>query len=155
MEFSWNDPRDSFIEVVLSRGDRRVAPAIYQAWRNGAKFDAWGEYFRAEYWHDAFAANGIDAAWYAHREWDTNEPLPWDHIDCGVTKSYLRGQWRDVQSFETVADCHHGTCNLCGMQSFDALSGTPGVADCVVKLGKLVEMRRGARKYAGEALELV
>jgi radical SAM family uncharacterized protein len=155
VEFSWNDPRDSFIEAVLSRGDRRVGTAIYDAWRRGAKFDAWGEYFRAEYWREAFAENGIDAEWYAHREWDTHEPLPWDHIDCGVTKSYLRGQWRDVQSFETVADCHHGTCNVCGMQSFDALSDTPGVADCVVKLGKLVEMRRGTRKYAGEALELV
>lgn len=80
---------------------------------------------------------------------------PWDHIDCGVTKSYLRGQWRDVHSVETVADCHHGTCNVCGMQSFDALRGEKGVADCVVKLGKLVELRRGARKYEGEALELV
>jgi radical SAM family uncharacterized protein len=155
VEFSWNDPRDSFIEAVLSRGDRRVGAAIYDAWRRGAKFDAWGEYFKAEHWREAFAANGIDAEWYAHREWDTHEPLPWDHIDCGVTKSYLRGQWSDVQSFETVADCHHGTCNVCGMQSFDTLSGTPGVADCVVKLGKLVEMRRGSRNYTGEALELV
>lgn len=155
VEFSWNDPRDSFIEAVLSRGDRRVGPAIYEAWRRGAKFDAWGEYFRAEYWREAFAVTGVDAEWFAHREWDTQEPLPWDHIDCGVTKAYLKGQWRDVHTVKTMADCHHGTCNVCGMQSFDTLSGTPGVADCVVKLGKLVEMRRGARTYEGEALELV
>jgi radical SAM family uncharacterized protein len=155
VEFSWNDPRDSFIEAVLSRGDRRVADAIYEAWRNGAKFDAWGEYFQGDTWHAAFEATGIDATWFAHREWDTQEPLPWDHIDCGVTKAYLRGQWRDVHSVKTVADCHHGGCNVCGMQKFDALDETPGVADCTVKLGKLVEMRRGAKRFDGEMVELV
>ncbi len=155
IEFSWNDPRDSFIECVLSRGDRRVGDAIYEAWRHGAKFDAWSEHFNAQLWRDAFDATGNDAEWFAHREWDTREPLPWDHIDCGVTKSYLRGQWRDVHTVKTVADCHHGACNVCGMQNFDALNESAGVGDCVVKLGKLVELRRGAKTYAGEALELV
>ncbi|MGB4863657.1 MAG: TIGR03960 family B12-binding radical SAM protein [Tepidiformaceae bacterium] len=155
LEFSWNDPRDSYIEAVLSRGDRRVADAIYHAWRHGAKFDAWGEFFNYQVWRDALNAANIDADWYAHREWDTREPLPWDHIECGVTKSYLRGQWRDVHSVETVADCHHGACNVCGMQNFDAMNGEKGVADCMVKLDKLVELRRGSKKYEGEALELV
>ncbi|MEX0783191.1 MAG: TIGR03960 family B12-binding radical SAM protein [Dehalococcoidia bacterium] len=155
VEFSWNDPADSFLESVLSRGDRKVAAGVYEAWKRGAKFDAWSEYFRADVWRDAFAAAGVDAGWYAHREWDTREPLPWDHIDCGVTKSYLRGQWKDVHSVETVADCHHGACNVCGVQSFDALRGEKGVADCVVKLDKLVELRRGAKKYDGEMVELV
>jgi radical SAM family uncharacterized protein len=155
VEFSWNDPADSFLEAVLSRGDRKVALAVHEAWRRGAKFDAWSEYLDPVRWREAMAAAGVDPGWYAHREWDTHEPLPWDHIDCGVTKSYLRGQWRDVRSTETVADCHHGACNVCGMQNFDALRGEKGVADCVVKLGKLVELRRGARRYAGEAVELV
>jgi radical SAM family uncharacterized protein len=155
VEFSWNDPADSFLEAVLSRGDRKVALAVHEAWRRGAKFDAWSEYLDPVRWREAMASVGVDPDWYAHREWDTHEPLPWDHIDCGVTKSYLRGQWRDVHSVETVADCHHGACNVCGMQSFDALRGEKGVADCVVKLGKLVELRRGARRYEGEAVELV
>ncbi|QFG02206.1 TIGR03960 family B12-binding radical SAM protein [Tepidiforma bonchosmolovskayae] len=155
VEFSWNDPRDSFIEAVLSRGDRRVSEAVYEAWRRGAKFDAWSEHFRFETWQAAFAAVGVDPAWFAHREWDTREPLPWDHIDCGVTKAYLRGQWQAVHSTKTVGDCHHGACNVCGMQNFDALRGEKGVADCVVKVGKLAELRRGARKYEGELLELV
>ncbi len=97
----------------------------------------------------------MDAEWFAHREWDTREPLPWDHIDCGVTKSYLRGQWRDVHTVKTVADCHHGACNVCGMQNFEAMNGEKGVSDCMVKLDKLVELRRGSKKYEGEALELV
>jgi hypothetical protein len=155
LEFSWNDPRDSFIEVVLSRGDRRVANALYEAWRLGAKFDAWSEYFRGDLWRQAFETTGIDAEWFSHREWDTREPLPWDHIDCGVTKSYLRGQWKAVHNNETRADCHHGTCNVCGMQDFNALTDEKGVHDCVVKLGKLVELRRGTKTVTGEAVELV
>jgi len=155
LEFSWNDPRDSFVEVVLSRGDRRVGAAIFGAWQRGAKFDAWGEYFRGERWKEAFDEAGVDTEWFSHRELDTEEPLPWDHIDSGVTKSYLRGQWRDVLSDRTVADCHHGTCNVCGMQNFDTHGATPGVADCVVKLGRLVEMRRGSRLPEGEPVELV
>ena len=155
VEFSWNDPRDSFVECVLSRGDRRVANAIYEAWRQGAKFDAWGEFFKYDIWRDALVSTGVDADWFAHREWDTHEPLPWDHVDCGVTKSYLRGQWRDVHSVKTVGDCHHGGCNVCGMQNFDAINGEKGVSDCLVKLDKLVELRRGSRRYDGEALELV
>ena len=155
VEFSWNDPRDSFIEAVLSRGDRKVALGVYEAWRRGAKFDAWSEHFKPEIWKEAFAAAGVDGEWFAHREWDTQEALPWDHVDCGVTKSYLRGQWRDVHSVKTVPDCHHGSCNVCGMQNFEALNGEKGVSDCLVKLEKLVEMRRGAKKYQGEALELV
>ncbi|MGD9934235.1 MAG: TIGR03960 family B12-binding radical SAM protein [Dehalococcoidia bacterium] len=155
VEFTWNSPEDSFLESVLSRGDRRVGDVIYEAWREGAKFDAWGEHFKAGLWERAFARVGIDPAWFAHREWDTREPLPWDHVDCGVTKSYLRGQWHDVLTNSTVGDCHHGSCNVCGMQKFDTLSGSAGVDDCVVKLGKLVELRRGAKKYAGEMVELV
>ncbi|MEO6398365.1 MAG: TIGR03960 family B12-binding radical SAM protein [Tepidiformaceae bacterium] len=155
VEFSWNDPRDSFVEAVLSRGDRKVALGVYEAWRRGAKFDAWSEHFKPEIWKEAFAAAGVDGEWFAHREWDTQEPLPWDHVDCGVTKSYLRGQWRDVHSVKTVPDCHHGSCNVCGMQNFEALNGEKGVSDCLVKLDKLVEMRRGAKRYQGEALELV
>ncbi|MEX2080481.1 MAG: B12-binding domain-containing radical SAM protein, partial [Dehalococcoidia bacterium] len=155
VEFSWNDPADSFLESVLSRGDRKVAEVVYEAWSRGARFDAWGEYFRPGLWADAFAATGIEPAWYAHREWDTREPLPWDHIDSGVTKSYLRGQWQAVHNTKTLGDCHHGACNVCGMQSFDALAEAAGVSDCVVKLDQLQELRRGARKYEGEALELV
>jgi radical SAM family uncharacterized protein len=155
VEFSWNNPRDSFIEAVLSRGDRKVANAVYEAWRRGAKFDAWSEYFKPQTWYDAFDAAGVDANWFSHREWDTREPLPWDHIDCGVTKSYLRGQWKAVHNTETRADCHHGTCNVCGMQDFEAMNGEKGVHDCIVKLGKLVAMRRGSKTLTGEALELV
>jgi hypothetical protein len=148
VEFSWNDPRDSFLECVLSRGDRRVAEAVEGAWRRGARFDAWSEHFKPDVWDAALAEQGIDPAWYAHREWDDREPLPWDHVESGVNKAYLRGQWRDVLNSHTVADCHHGGCNVCGMQNFP-------VADCQRKLGELIAMKQAAKKFKGEALELV
>ena len=148
VDFSWNDPADSRIEAILSRGDRRVAEAIERAWRSGATFDAWSERFRPQLWDEAFAATALDADWFAHQEWDTFAPLPWDHIESGVNKSYLRGQWRDVFCEHTVGDCHHGACNVCGVQDAP-------VADCVAKIGELIELRRGARAFEGEPLELV
>ena len=155
VEFSWNDPEDSYLEAVLSRGDRRISEVIYRAWELGARFDAWGEHFDGSRWRQAFSDVGVDPAWYAHRERDTHEPLPWDHINSGVAKSYLRGQWKDVFTGDTVADCHHGSCNVCGMQKFDALGENTGVADCVVKLDNLVALRRNAKKFEGESIELV
>ena len=148
VDFSWNDPADSRVEAILSRGDRRVAEAVEQAWRAGATFDAWGEHFRPGVWADAFAGAGVDGDWFAHREWDTFAPLPWDHVGSGVNKSYLRGQWRDVFREHTVGDCHHGACNVCGVQDVP-------VGDCVAKVGELIELRRGSKTFEGELLELV
>ena len=148
VDFSWNDPADSRVEVILSRGDRRVAEAVEHAWRGGATFDAWSEHFHPGVWDEAFAAAGVDADRFAHEEWDTFAPLPWDHIASGVNKSYLRGQWRDVFREHTVGDCHHGACNVCGVQDVP-------VGDCVVKVGELIELRRGSRTFEGEPLELV
>ena len=153
VEFSWNSPADSFLEAVLSRGDRRVAGAIHEAWRLGARFDAWGEHFDFGRWERAFAAIGLDWRQYSQREYDTREPLPWDHIDTGVEKSYLRGQWLATRTGRTFGDCHHGACNVCGMQSFATTAG-PGVADCLVKVDALKASRRS--KAAGdEPLALV
>ena len=148
LDFSWNDPRDSFLESVLSRGDRRVAEVVYEAWSRGARFDAWSEHHMPHLWEQAFETVGLDPAWFAHREWDTHEPLPWDHVESGVTKAYLRGQWKSVAGSKVVQDCHHGDCNVCGMQNFP-------VADCIVKLDKLVETRRGARAGSGRPVNVV
>ena len=95
MEFTWNDPRESLLEAVLSRGDRRLGAAIYRAWQLGAKFDAWSEYHDWRIWERAFAETGIDAAWYAYRERDLWETLPWAHIDSGVNVAYLRREWHE------------------------------------------------------------
>ncbi|MBM4019990.1 MAG: TIGR03960 family B12-binding radical SAM protein [Planctomycetes bacterium] len=84
----------SILEGVLARGDRRVGRAVYEAWRAGAKFDAWDECLNMDAWRAGFPAAGVDAAFYAHRERRRDEVLPWDRIVCGQTKEEL---WEDYQ----------------------------------------------------------
>ncbi|MBK6663069.1 MAG: hypothetical protein IPG47_10075 [Thermoflexaceae bacterium] len=135
VEFSWNDPRDSFIEAVLSAAT--TASVMIGRHGGAARASTRGaSTSRADTLGGGVRRGRVDASWFAHREADTREPLPWDHIETGVTKSYLRGQWQDVLSNQTVPDCHHGSCNVCGMQSFDTLRGGEG--------------RRGLRREAGQ-----
>jgi radical SAM superfamily enzyme YgiQ (UPF0313 family) len=94
LRFSWHDPESTHVEAVLSRGDRRVGAAIYEAWRRGARFDAWSEHLRWDAWTAAMEAAGLDIAFYTSREKDVREVLPWDHIDVGVPRWHLTGQWR-------------------------------------------------------------
>jgi len=127
--FSWGDTRLTLLEAVLSRGDRRVGGAIQRAWQHGARFDAWDELFDWPAWEKAFAEEGIDPSFYAHRERDLFEPLPWSHIDCGVSAAFLRGELRKALDGETTPDCLTGPCNVCGLQS-------SGVDSCVAKLAE-------------------
>ena len=86
----------SILEAVFSRGDRRLADSIEWAWRKGARFDGWDECFNAQRWQNAFEATGIDPDWYAHRERDYDEVLPWSHIHSGPPQDYLERQYDDV-----------------------------------------------------------
>ena len=127
VEFTWNDPRESLLEAVLSRGDRRLGPAIYRAWQLGAKFDAWSEHHDRSVWQRAFDETGIDPLWYAQRERDVWETLPWAHIDVGANVAYMRREWHNTLNKVKMLDCHHGACNVCGMQ-------TLGAEQCLVKI---------------------
>jgi hypothetical protein len=84
----------SVLEGVLARGDRRVGRAIYEAWRAGARFDAWDESFNIGAWRAGFKAAGIDPALYAHRERGSDEVLPWDRVVAGDSKEDL---WNEYQ----------------------------------------------------------
>lgn len=113
--YNYHDAKTSFLEAVLARGDRRVAKAIYEVWKNGGRFDGWTEFFNFERWQDAFGATGIDPAYYASRVRDVKEPLPWDHIDCGATKAYLALEWRRAQKPLLTRDCRRQPCCGCGV----------------------------------------
>lgn len=91
-----HDFHRSILEGVLSRGDRRLAPVIERAYDLGAKFDAWDEHFDHRIWQQAFDETGIDPDWYAHRERDFSEVLPWDHIRSGPKRDLLERQYRDT-----------------------------------------------------------
>ncbi len=89
-------PERSILEAVLARGDRRLGPVIYHAWQRGARLDAWTERFRYERWLEAFAATGVDPAFYAHRQRPLQERLPWDHIGARLDRGYLEKSYADV-----------------------------------------------------------
>ena len=90
VKLSWTDPRVSALEAAISRGDRRVGRAIALAWQRGAKFDAWGEHYDFARWPQAFAEAGLDMTDYANAALSPEDPLPWDHIDCGASDAMLK-----------------------------------------------------------------
>ena len=111
IKYNWHDSQTSFLEAVFARGDRKVADVIETAWRQGAKFDAWSEYFDFDRWLAAFEACGVDPAFYANRTREKDELLPWDVTSVGVTKNFL---WRE-RAYEAVItpDCRV-QCTGCG-----------------------------------------
>jgi radical SAM family uncharacterized protein len=113
IRFGYHDTRGTLLESVVARGDRRLGAVIERAWRAGARFDAWDEHFKWSAWLDAFAAEGIDPAHEARRERPFDEVLPWDHIACGVIKSYLRQELDRATAGELTRDCREG-CTNCG-----------------------------------------
>ncbi len=100
LRFSWHDPESSHVEAVLSRGDRRVGRAILEAWRRGARFDAWSEHLSWPAWEAGMRFAGLDFSFYTSRERDVREVLPWDHIDVGVARWHLVAQWRRAQGLD-------------------------------------------------------
>jgi radical SAM family uncharacterized protein len=114
LKLNWNSPEDTMLEAWLSRGDRRMADVIYQAWQRGAKFDAWKEHFRYDLWMEAFASNNLDPAFYTHRPRSLDETFPWDHISTSVRKKYLAQDYRWSLEGQTRADCRE-SCYACGI----------------------------------------
>jgi radical SAM superfamily enzyme YgiQ (UPF0313 family) len=113
VQFRWHDPRTTHLEAVLSLGDRRVADGIERAWRLGSKFDSWDEHFDYDRWMEAFRQAGVDPFYFANRQKSYDEPLPWDHIDCGVSKAYMRAEDKRAREAKTTHDCHTEPCTMC------------------------------------------
>ena len=111
--YNWHDAETSLIESVLSRGDRKVADVVEAVWRDGGRLDAWSDYFSFERWLRAFAKCGIDPDFYAARERSTDEVLPWDMIDVGVTKKHLIHEREMCYKSLLSPDCRH-QCSACG-----------------------------------------
>lgn len=114
VRFNYHDGRTSFLEAVVARGDRRLAQVLIQAWEEGCRFDGWSECFSYEKWVKAFEKIGISPEFYACRERDYSEILPWDFIDIGVSKTYLMGENEKAMKAQVTIDCREG-CTGCGM----------------------------------------
>ncbi len=115
VEYDWHDPDLSMIEAVFSRGDRRLAPVLERAWRLGCKFDGWSDHFHFDLWLQAFRETGVDPGFYALRERDLAEVLPWDHLEVGVTKDFLRREYARSRRGEPSRDCRFWQCTDCGV----------------------------------------
>ena len=113
--YHYHDPETSFLEGVFARGDRRLAPVILEAWRNGCRLDAWDEQFKFDVWMKAFETCGIDPHTYV-RERRLDELMPWFTIDCGVTDAYLKRSLADAHAGKITLDCRaaESRCSGCG-----------------------------------------
>ena len=116
IRFNYHDASTSHIEAVFARGDRRLADALELAQRDGMRFDAWEEFFDYEKWLDVFRRAGIDPAFYANRSIPDDEILPWDMIDCGVSKAFLLKERHKSMAGTPTPGCHD-QCSGCGVNT--------------------------------------
>ena len=122
IKYNYHDSKTSLMEAVIARGDRRIGKVILDAFKAGAKFDGWSEYFNLDIWKDAMEKNGLDIAFYANRERNYEEVLPWDHIDVGVTKKFLIRENEKAREDKVSPDCRH-QCHGCGINANDITRG--------------------------------
>jgi len=111
--YDYHGPDLSRLEAVFARGDRRLGPVIEEAVKNGARLDGWDEYFNYSYWFDAMNTCGIDADFYTTRGFGEDEVLPWDTVDVGITKRFLKLERKRAYEGRITPDCREG-CAGCG-----------------------------------------
>ncbi|MCL2392427.1 MAG: TIGR03960 family B12-binding radical SAM protein [Oscillospiraceae bacterium] len=111
--YNWHSPEQGFVEAVLARGDRRLGCALEAAWKSGARLDSWSECFALNHWTDAFASCGIDPAFYALRERNDHEVLPWSIVSTGIGTDYFKNERLASRQGTKTTDCLEG-CTNCG-----------------------------------------
>ncbi|MCQ4023150.1 TIGR03960 family B12-binding radical SAM protein [Ruminococcus sp. zg-924] len=113
INYNYHDSSTSFVEAVFARGDRRLCKALLKAHEKGMIFDGWGDFFSLDKWLDVFDECGIDPAFYANRQREFDELLPWDHIDYGIKKSFLIEECKKAYNNKTTPNCRQ-KCSNCG-----------------------------------------
>lgn len=112
--FNYHAPRISYLEAVFARGDRRTADVLIRAWEKGCKFDGWNEWFKYNTWIESFEELGVSTDFYATREREITEILPWDFIDIGVDKNFLIDEYKCALNESTTPNCRE-KCSNCGI----------------------------------------
>ena len=129
VRYQHHDAKVSRIEAVLARGDRRLADALELACREGFCFDAWDEYFDYDKWMSVFARTDVDPAFYANRAFGLDEILPWDVIDCGVSKEFFLRERAKAYAASTTPNCREA-CSACGANKLGGVRAVcPGCQD--------------------------
>jgi radical SAM family uncharacterized protein/radical SAM-linked protein len=121
INFKWQNPKVSRLEGVWARGDRRLSRLLVTAYNKGCKFDGWSDHFRFDLWESAFDEEGVDPDFYSTRARDVCEPLPWDHINTQLTKTFLSDEWENAHQGVYTVDCRVDDCNQCGVCDFEQI----------------------------------
>lgn len=169
LRFKWQNPETSLLEGLWARGDRRLSRLLVKAYELGCRFDGWSEHFQFNRWQEAIEACGVDIDFYTSRARELSEPLPWDHIETGVTKEFLKLEWEKALEGSETLDCRDGECHLCGVCDFETIKPVTFKADAAVPVGgeafsgkdegpfkklRVSYAKRGPARYFGH-LELV
>ena len=117
IKYNWHEADASVLEGVLARGDRRLSEVLLKVYQKGCFYDAWSEYFDNEKWLETISECGLSVDFYTHRERPLDEILPWDFIDCGVTKEFLKREWEKAKREEISENCKL-KCQGCGANRF-------------------------------------
>lgn len=117
LKYNYHEADLTVLEGVLARGDRKVADVVEEAYRLGALYDSWSEHFHNEYWMQAFENCGVDLFFYTTRERGLDEVFPWDFIDAGITKEFLKREWLNAIGEKVTPNCRQ-RCSGCGARSF-------------------------------------
>lgn len=117
LKYNWHEADVTVLEGVFARGDRRVSKVLLEAYRLGCIYDSWGEHFQYDLWMQAFENTGVDIAFYNLRQRDLDELLPWDFIDIGVSKAFLKREWKQALEEKVTPNCRM-QCAGCGAMSF-------------------------------------
>lgn len=114
ISYSWHESQVSYLEAIFARGDRKLCDVLISAFKKGAKFDGWSEYFNYDIWEEALKECGVDGSFYAYRERTYEEILPWDFIEIGINKQFLIEENEKAKKASVTPDCRLG-CTRCGV----------------------------------------
>ncbi|RKZ14589.1 B12-binding domain-containing radical SAM protein [bacterium] len=123
VNFKHHENDSSFYDAVFSRGDRALCDVLETAWRNGARFDGWGEHFNPLIWKNAFAEHGVDPEFYAHRDLDPGWRLPWQVVDSRINKKWLAIELKRALTAATLTVCGPKDCHGCAPFARECVKG--------------------------------
>ncbi len=118
INFKWQNPEVSLLEGLWSRGDRSLSELLVAAYKNGCIFDGWSDKFNFNLWEKALSDTGKDIEYYTSRKRDMDDPLPWDHINTGISTEFLKDELQKAMSCRNTDDCRLKECNNCGVCDF-------------------------------------
>jgi hypothetical protein len=136
--YNYHDAFTSMLEAVFARGGRELAPILAAAVEKGCRFDSWTEELRRDSWRQAFEEAGMDMEALAVKSFALDAPLPWDHLDYGVSKAFLLKEYQKSLTASITGDCRYQGCAGCGVCAFPAGAETEGPAALSRRIGENV-----------------